>query len=68
MAWAVCFARCESTTPSTILVYAGIDPVTGRQRQIAPQVKGKREAERLEAGSGGRRRRHHPAGEFGRLP
>jgi hypothetical protein len=32
-----------------VIVYAGIDPVTGRQRQIARQVKGKREAERLEA-------------------
>lgn len=32
-----------------VIVYAGIDPVTGRQRQIAGQVKGKREAERLEA-------------------
>ena len=32
-----------------MIVYAGIDPVTGRQRQIARQVKGKREAERLEA-------------------
>jgi hypothetical protein len=32
-----------------VIVYAGIDPVTGHQRQIARQVKGKREAERLEA-------------------
>jgi hypothetical protein len=32
-----------------VIVYAVIDPVTGRQRQIARQVKGKREAERLEA-------------------
>jgi hypothetical protein len=32
-----------------VIVYAGIDPVTGRQRQIARQVRGKREAERLEA-------------------
>jgi Arm DNA-binding domain len=32
-----------------VIVYAGIDPITGRQRQIARQVKGKREAERLEA-------------------
>jgi integrase len=32
-----------------VIVYAGIDPVTGRQRQITRQVKGKREAERLEA-------------------
>jgi hypothetical protein len=32
-----------------VIVYAGIDPVTGRQRRIARQVKGKREAERLEA-------------------
>jgi hypothetical protein len=32
-----------------VIVYAGIDPVPGRQRQIARQVKGKREAERLEA-------------------
>jgi len=32
-----------------VIVYAGIDPVTGRQRQISRQVKGKREAERLEA-------------------
>jgi integrase len=32
-----------------VIVYAGIDPVTGRQRQIARQVKGKREAQRLEA-------------------
>jgi integrase len=32
-----------------VIVYAGIDPVTGRQRQIARQVKSKREAERLEA-------------------
>jgi len=31
-----------------VIVYAGIDPVTGRQRQISRQVKGKREAERLE--------------------
>jgi hypothetical protein len=26
-----------------VIVYAGIDPVTGRQRQIARQVRGKRE-------------------------
>jgi integrase len=32
-----------------VIVYAGIDPVTGRQRQISRQVKGKREAERLDA-------------------
>ena len=32
-----------------VIVYVGIDPVTGLQRQIARQVKGKREAERLEA-------------------
>jgi integrase len=32
-----------------VIVYAGIDPVTGRQRQIARQVKTKREAQRLEA-------------------
>jgi hypothetical protein len=32
-----------------VIVYAGIDSVTGHQRQIARQVKGKREAERLEA-------------------
>ena len=32
-----------------VIVYAGIDPVTGRQRQITRQVKGKREAERPEA-------------------
>ena len=31
-----------------VIVYAGIDPVTGRQRQISRQVKGRREAERLE--------------------
>jgi hypothetical protein len=31
-----------------VIVYAGIDPVTGRQRQISRQVRGKREAERLE--------------------
>jgi hypothetical protein len=31
-----------------VIVYAGIDPVTGRQRQISRQAKGKREAERLE--------------------
>jgi integrase len=31
-----------------VIVYAGIDPVTGRQRQITRQVKGRREAERLE--------------------
>jgi hypothetical protein len=32
-----------------VIVYAGIDPVTGRQRQIARQVKGKREADRTRA-------------------
>ena len=32
-----------------LIVYAGIDRVTGRQRQIARRVKGKRDAERLEA-------------------
>jgi hypothetical protein len=31
-----------------VIVYAGIDPVTGRQRQISRQAKGKREAEQLE--------------------
>jgi integrase len=31
-----------------VIVYAGIDPVTGRQRQISRQVTGRREAERLE--------------------
>jgi integrase len=31
-----------------VIVYAGLDPVTGRQRQIACQVRTKREAERLE--------------------
>jgi hypothetical protein len=32
-----------------VIVYAGIDPPHRRQRQIARQVKGKREVERLEA-------------------
>jgi hypothetical protein len=31
-----------------VIVYAGIDPVTGRQRKVSRQAKGKREAERLE--------------------
>ena len=32
-----------------VIVYTGIDPVTGRQRQISQQVKGNRKhAERLE--------------------
>jgi integrase len=33
-----------------VLVYAGLDPITGRQRYISRQVNGsRREAERLEA-------------------
>jgi hypothetical protein len=36
-------------SPEIRIVYAGIDPVTGRRRQVTRQVKGKREAERLEA-------------------
>jgi hypothetical protein len=37
-----------------VIVYAGIDPVTGHQRQISRQVKGGREVERLEASWGPR--------------
>jgi hypothetical protein len=36
-------------SPEIRIVYADIDLVTGRRRQVARQVKGKREAERLEA-------------------
>ena len=55
-----------------VIVYAGIDPVTGHQRQIARQVKGKREAERLEARLRAEvadgRHRPHRRGAAGRLP